>query len=99
MNVLYTLRNSPLLNSAYKALLPVVERGDGVVFLQDSVCAFQAAPDDLKGFMDRAKERGIRICAAKADLDARGMSPDCETLSYGDLVDLIFEYDKVVNLD
>jgi sulfur relay protein TusB/DsrH len=99
MNVLYTLRNSPLLHTAYKALLPAVEKGDGVVFLQDSVCVFQAPPDDLKEFLERAKERGIRINAVKADLDARGIAADCRTLSYGDLVDLIFEQDKVVNLD
>ena len=99
MNTLYTLRNSPLLHTAYKALLPVVEEGDSVVFLQDSVCAFQAAPDDLREFMNRAQERGIHIYAMKADLDARGMNPDCEFLSYGELVDLIFEHDKVVNLD
>jgi sulfur relay protein TusB/DsrH len=99
MNILYTLRNSPLLHTAYKSLLPVVEKGDSVLFLQDSVCAFQAAPDDLRNFLDRANEGGIRICAVKADLDARGMSPDCETLDYGDVVDLIFAHDKVVNLD
>jgi sulfur relay protein TusB/DsrH len=99
MNVLYTLRNSPLLHTAYKSLLPVVESGDSILFLQDSVCAFQAVPDDLGEFMDRAKGLGIRICAVKADLDARGMNPDCEILDYGDVVDLIFEHDKVVNLD
>jgi sulfur relay protein TusB/DsrH len=104
MNVLYILRNSPLTNVTYRALLPLVEKGDSVVFLHDSVCSFQTAPDDLRGFMEKAEGNGISIYALEADLQARGMGPgcmarECRKLSYSAMVELVFDHEKVVNLD
>lgn len=54
-----------------------------ILLLQDGVLASQ--------------DIGLKICACYADVVARGISSPHETLNYPQMLDLIFECDRVIS--
>lgn len=73
----------------------------GICLLQDAVY-FGCKGRKGDGMLVEAKERGIRVFAAKKDVELRGLTkllyPDVKVLDYDEIIDLILDFNRVVNI-
>ena len=73
----------------------------GICLLQDAVY-FGCKGRKGDGTLVEAKERGIRVFAAKKDVELRGLTkmlyPDVKVLDYDEIIDLVLDFKRVVNI-
>jgi len=74
--------------------LKLVKSGDAVVLIQDGVVV--AARPTVDSGIENLAQRGVKILALKADMDARklNMKHGVEGIDYEQLVDLLIRYDR-----
>ncbi|RLI00007.1 hypothetical protein DRO19_00730 [Candidatus Bathyarchaeota archaeon] len=68
----------------------------GICLLQDAT--YFACKKEI----EKAINQGIKIYAAKKDVELRGLTklipPEVKVLDYSEIIDLLFDYEKVVNM-
>jgi len=73
----------------------------GIALLQDAVY-FGCKGKNGSGILAEAIERGISVFAAKKDVELRGLKklirPEIKILDYGEIIDLIIKYEKIINI-
>ena len=71
----------------------------GICLLQDAV---YFGCKGKNGTLAEAIKRGIQIFAAKKDIELRGLTelihPEIKVLGYGEIIDLILNYKRIVNI-
>ena len=74
--------------------LKLAKSGDVVVLIQDGVVLTARAAEDSE--IENLAQRGVKILALKADMDARklSMKHGVEGIDYEQLVDLLIRYDR-----
>jgi sulfur relay protein TusB/DsrH len=72
----------------------LAKSGDAVVLIQDGVVVTARAAEDSG--IENLVQRGVKILALKADMDARklNMKHDVEGINYEQVVDLLIRYDR-----
>ena len=77
-------------NLAFK----LAKSGDAVVLVQDGVVLTARAAEDSE--IENLAQRGVKILALKADMDARKLNikHGVEGIDYEQLVDLLIQYDR-----
>jgi sulfur relay protein TusB/DsrH len=82
--------------------LALEHKGDeiGICLLQDAV--FYGCKGRKDAPVADAIKKGILICAAKKDVELRGLTkllhPEIKILDYSEIINLIFNYERIVNL-
>jgi sulfur relay protein TusB/DsrH len=73
----------------------------GISLLQDAVY-FGCKGKNGNGILAEAIRRGVLVYAAKKDVELRGLTkllhPEIKVLDYGEIVDLIVNYEKTINM-
>jgi sulfur relay protein TusB/DsrH len=73
----------------------------GICLLQDAVY-FAHSTESRNKLVKAAIKRSIPIFAAKRDIQLRGLTtlilPDVHLLDYEEIIDLVFDYDQIINL-
>ncbi|MFP3984742.1 MAG: DsrH/TusB family sulfur metabolism protein [Candidatus Bathyarchaeia archaeon] len=73
----------------------------GICLLQDAVY-FGCKGRKENGRLVEALKRNISIFAAKKDIELRGLTKlfnrEIKILDYGEIIDLILQYDRIVNV-
>jgi len=73
----------------------------GICLLQDAVY-FGCKGRKGNGTLVEAKKRGIRVFAAKKDVELRGLTkmlyPDVKVLDYSEIIDLVLDFERIVNI-
>jgi sulfur relay protein TusB/DsrH len=73
----------------------------GICLLQDAVY-FGCRGKKGNEILAEAMERGLAVFVAKKDVQLRGLTrllrPEIKVLDYGQIIDLILNYEKVVNI-
>jgi len=73
----------------------------GICLLQDAVY-FGCKGKNGNGTLAEAIKRGIHVFAAKKDVELRGLTelihPEIKVLDYGEIIDLILSYERIVNI-
>ena len=69
--------------------------------LQDAVY-FGCKGRKGNGTLTEAIKRGISVFAAKKDVELRGLMkllhPEIKVLTYGEIIDLVLDYQRVINI-
>jgi tRNA 2-thiouridine synthesizing protein B len=97
MGTLYCLSHSPSADPFQAHLLELAAEGDGVVLIEDAVYAAGPAATPLTAPVAAARQRGVRVWALTADLEARGVSTDLPAVDYPGFVDLVVSHDRFVH--
>lgn len=78
-----------------EACRPILQKGDGVIFIEDGV--YYCLDDSLSTLQDK----DLNIFSLKEDLNARGLinrsHQDAEIISYHRFVELCCHYSKIVS--
>jgi len=73
----------------------------GICLLQDAVY-FGCKGKDGNENLATAIERGLKIFAVKRDVELRGLTkhtrPEIKVLGYDEIIDLILDYERVINI-
>ena len=73
----------------------------GICLLQDAVY-FGCKGKNGNGTIAEAIKRGIQVFAAKKDVELRGLTelihPEIKVLDYGEIIDLVLNYEQVINI-
>lgn len=73
----------------------------GICLLQDAVY-FGCKGKDDNGSLATAIQSGIQVFAAKRDVELRGLTkltrPEIKVLDYGEIIDIILNYERVINI-
>jgi len=71
----------------------------GICLLQDAVYFGCKGKNET---LAEATKRGIQTFAAKKDIELRGLTemirPEIKVLGYGEIIDLILNYERIVNI-
>ena len=71
----------------------------GICLLQDAV---YFGCKGKNGTLAEAIKRGIQTFAAKKDIELRGLMelirPEIKVLGYGEIIDLVLNYERIVNI-
>jgi len=97
MPTLFILSHAPHLDPTEAKKIAFAAEGDCVLLIEDGVYAAAPVPTQAAKAMEEAVARGVRVCALRPDLDARGVRTELETVDYPGFVDLIVEYDRSVH--
>ena len=72
----------------------------GICLLQDAVY-FAHSTEHRNRILTEALHQKIPVFAAKRDIQSRGLTnlvhPEVQLLDYGGIIDLVFDYDRIVN--
>ncbi len=73
----------------------------GICLLQDAVY-FGCKGKNGKGTIGEAIKHSVHVFAVKKDVELRGLKklihPKIKVLDYGEIIDLIFNYEKIINI-
>ncbi len=73
----------------------------GICLLQDAIY-FGCKGKKGKGMLTEAIKRGIHVFTAKKDVELRGLTelihPEIKVLDYGEIIDLVLSYERIVNI-
>jgi sulfur relay protein TusB/DsrH len=84
-----------------KLALEHKDRAVGICLLQDAVY-FGCKEKNENGTIGEAIKRSIHVFAAKKDVELRGLKklihPKIKVLDYGEIIDLVLNHEKIVNI-
>ncbi|TET65083.1 hypothetical protein E3J49_02520 [Candidatus Bathyarchaeota archaeon] len=73
----------------------------GICLMQDAVY-FGCRGKNGNGMLVEALRHGVPVFAAKKDVELRGLTKlvhsEIKVLDYGEIIDLIFNYERIVNI-
>lgn len=97
MATLFILSHAPHSDPFDARTLELTREGDGVLFIEDGVYAVGATSTALSPALEAARSRGVSCYALQADVQARGVQPQCPTVDYAGWVKLLEQYDRAVH--
>jgi len=97
MATLFILSHAPHADHYDARTLELARAGDGVLFIEDAVYAAGDRPTALDAALAAARSRGVTCYALQADVEARGVRPQCATVDYAGWVKLLEQYDRAVH--
>jgi len=73
----------------------------GICLLQDAVY-FGCKGKNGNGTVAEAIKRGAHVFVAKKDIELRGLKklidPEIKVLGYGEIIDLVLNYERIINI-